>query len=62
MVTEVITGITVCGQEVWEKKLFALAGAVCSNRAGDGCSGKFLTYQSETSEIGKPEHKAEVTI
>lgn len=52
----------VCRQEVWEKKTFALAGAVCSNSPSDGCSGKFLTYQSDTSKIGKLGHKPEVTI
>jgi len=57
-----ITGITVCRQGAWEKKLFALAGAVCSNSPSDGFSGKILTYQFRTSEIGKPGHKAEVTI
>lgn len=36
-VTEVITAI-IYSQGVWEKKLFALAGAVCSNGPGDGWS------------------------
>lgn len=40
VVTEVITGIAVCRQGVWEKNLFALAGGMCSNSPSDGCCGK----------------------
>lgn len=62
VVTEVITGITVCRQECGRRNCLPWLVLYIANSPRDGSSGKLLAYQSQTSEKGKPGHKTEVTI